>query len=266
MENQTNVWEGSYGRFEQLTYNPTTKKYTLRMPHGTLLEFAANHVGIRKSAHLTKIISPNAENTLTFTYETTTSIPILQRKLTKITDSFGRETTFTYNAAGYVIKIQDFSDREVLYTYDGDGRLLTARSPTVTSLGGVNNFPSGKTYNYNYYTKPASVATLNPALKYALTEVIYPNQVADGSNTPRYSWTYEHIVPEGGNNPYLGFVKKYTCGGGTFSYSYRADASAASLSGDDFMNKPLTTVTVVDRKGTERFIRSIIWVRYCQKQ
>lgn len=251
----TDVWEGTEGRFGRLTYDTTSApaKYILRMPHGTLLEFEADHDADGKPAHLTKITSPNALNTLSFTYEEqAVTADILQRKLLRITDSFGRTVSFTYADSKYpqgvstitISSILGDDDRTLQYEYTSEGQLLTMRSPVVTSPNGINDFPEGKQYQYRYYQKPDTVETLNPALKVALTAVIFPNQVADGTETPAHEWTYD--ADTSATNAYLAYVKTFKKGEGTFSYTYRA---IDSLTVTD-VNKAVREVTVTDRTGT----------------
>ncbi len=244
-----NVWEGTEGRFDRLTYDSssTPAKYVLRMPHGTLLEFEADDSAVGKPAHLTKIISPNTSNTLQFTYETTASTSLLERKLLSITDTFGRTLTLAYNDTDYpegASSITDFNGRTIQYDYDSTGRLLSKRSPTVTSPDNSNDFPNGKVYNYQYLDSTVE------ALSLALTAVIAPNQVADGTNTPYCQWTYDENVGSANTgssqSPYLGYVQTYTLGSGSFSYVYSA---LRSFSGAG-INDAVREIKVTDRMGT----------------
>jgi YD repeat-containing protein len=253
----TDVWEGTEGRFGRLTLT-TADMYTLRMPHGTLLTFKGT-AAVDNLAYLQQITSPNG-NTLVFTYDPNTS-----GRLMKITDSFGRDINFTYNAAGYVTEIADFTapeERKLVYTYDTDGRLTSARSPTVAGDGGKNAFPAGKTYEYKY------LGSVAPQLKYYLNKVVFPNQVgttsAPGTGKARYTWTYD--PDNAATNTYFGYIKSLTIGeaptvpptpgavsdGGTFRYSYRAIAAPPQQGDPDpGPNEVQREVTVTDRMGTK---------------
>ncbi len=253
-----NLWEGSRGRFGRLTYNASSAMYNLRMPHGTRLEFTADNSAAGKPAHLTKIISPNdtldstADTvTLAFTYETSSEqSAILKRKLKSITDSFGRVLNFNYaSSSEYVTSIVEQStSRTFTYTYDTDGQLLSMTSPAVSTPGNINNFSNGKKYEYQY------LDSTDATLKYLLKAVIFPNQVADSSKTPRYAWTYDQSSQSTGNsvNPNFGYVKSFTFGEGTFTYIYQALASFIGASS----NKAVRQIEVTDREGTKTIYKT----------
>lgn len=94
----------------------------------------------------------------------------------------------------------------------------------------------------------------DPLLKNAITDIIYPNQVASGGMEPRFRWVYI-IDPL---NTYFGYVKEHHVGnidpgtpahlraGGTYIYKYTPLFYSGAT--------PATSVTrinVTDRRGTE---------------
>jgi YD repeat-containing protein len=256
----TTVWEGTIGRYETVSYDGVANKYNMRMPHGTVLQFTADPV--TKAGNLTQITSPNG-NLLVFAYETAAiQADILKRKLLTITDSFGRVTTFAYTGQAQVQTITDFSGRVVTYVYNPAGQLTRVTSPAVTGDGPVigdkkNAFPQGKSYVYQYPT-PAVAGTW----KNNLLAVIFPNQVADATMTPRFQWQYDFSSAVGGgapgSNPYYGYVSSFTVGkppqiGGTFAYVYQALATlpAGVILPLAKVNTALRQTTVTDRNGNK---------------
>ncbi len=79
----------------------------------------------------------------------------------------------------------DFSGRVVRLTYDANGDLVSITTPAVTGTPNGNDFPQGKTTRFAY-TSGFSDQRLN----HNLTTIIAPNEVADGSLTPRTINTY----------------------------------------------------------------------------
>ena len=107
-------------------------------------------------------------NTLTFAYNGT-------GQLDSVTDDFGRVISFAYSANNLLTTITDFTGREVVFSYDGDDHLSEARSPVVTGTVTGNDFPDGLREQYRY---------TEAALPDHLTDVIFANEVEDGSLTP----------------------------------------------------------------------------------
>jgi YD repeat-containing protein len=81
--------------------------------------------------------------------------------------------------------VTDFAGRSVTLTYDGNGDLVGITTPAVTGTPNGNDFPQGKTTRF-VYTSGFSDQRLN----HNLTTLIFPNEVADGSLTPRLVSTY----------------------------------------------------------------------------
>ena len=247
----SSTWLGTGARFERMTYDGGNK-VSMRAPSGMKMEFLcegtpgqAGFKGI-----LSKILSPNG-NQIAFTYEP--GVTLLERRLMKITDAFGRDVDFVYGADGgsaWVTEIHDKTDpdleRVVQYTYDAEGRLTSVRSPTVTTTAGFNDFPDGKLTTYTYHSSS------DERLKYALTAVVFPNQNADGSLWPRVTWTYLDDDP---NHPLFGYVTGHTVGnpaaadglsaGGEFTYGYDLVNEGGGV--NDISIMP----TVLDRRNTE---------------
>ena len=236
----SNVWEDTSGRFDRASYDGGSIT-TLRMSGGTRLEFHTELEDGLLVGHLTAVISPN-DNRIVFTYESEADEPrLLKRKLLAITESYGRLIELFYEDPEYPIavsRIRDFSGREVIYDYNSAGQILSARSPTVTSTAGVNDFPGGKTTLYTYLDHA------NHRLRNAVTSVVFPNQEAGGLE-PRLTWTYDTDPA----SPAFGRVISHTVGnpaaggdlaaGGTYTYDY------------DFTGGSLLRTTATDRRGTE---------------
>lgn len=255
---ETRAWEGLHGRFDRMHYVADDELTTLRLRNGTQLEFhTVNEGDSYLEGILTAVVSPNL-NRVELEYQP--GDILFERKLLRIIDAFGRDIDFIYDDANnpnQVTRIIDFDGRELLYTYNpnGNGQLLSVRSPLVQSTNGLNDFPSGKTVEYSYLLDPVpdtDPQTTIPVLAYALTSVTYPNQ-AGGVGPPRYSWTYDETGSPL-DNSFYGFVLTHTVGsqtgdplldaGGTYSYEYEL------LSDDVDINTAFILTTVTDRRGT----------------
>ena len=245
-------WEGGPGRFERLSFDGANTA-ALRMPGGVELLFHTETVSGLLVGHLTAVVSPNTANRITFSYESAAAEPdLLKRRLLTITESFGRDIEFLYQNPldpKLVTTIRDFSGRELRYTYDSAGRMTSARSPVVSSTGGLNDFASGKTRSYEY------VQHSDLRLTNALASVVYPNEQAAGQE-PRLAWTYETDLL----SPFFGYVTSHTVGnpsapgdlaaGGVYQYSYE------DLGGGGGANHSAMRTTIVDRRGTVTILDS----------
>ena len=81
--------------------------------------------------------------------------------ITQITDTQGRLYAVTYTTAGPDQRIQTVSDfstppRELRYEYDGNGDLVSCRSPLVVGTPNGNDYPLGKTTLYAYSSDSAT--------------------------------------------------------------------------------------------------------------
>ena len=112
--------------------------YTRTLKNGTVYNFDMNGC-------LSNITDRNS-NSLTFVYDDSGKLPINGKseffvtqetgiiaydyKLTKITDTVGREVAFSYNDDGRLTKISDPEDREIVYEYDDKNNLVKAYDPS----------------------------------------------------------------------------------------------------------------------------------------
>ncbi len=228
----SNIWEGTTGRFGRMSLHDGVM--TLRMAGGTRLLFQTwTGGGIR--GVVSSIHSPN-DNQIAFTYDGVGEL--LDQKLIRITESYGREVELFYEDTDYpqgISRIRDFTNREWIYDYNNLGQILSVRSPTITSTGGFNDFPNGKRTYYTYRQHP------DPRLTHALTSLVLPNQLG---GKPAYEWTY-HEDPA---LPIFGFVSTHTIGapdfgvGGIYHYEYQTLPQGA--------NGETMRVSVTDRMGT----------------
>lgn len=117
-------------------------------------------------------------NALTFAYDA-------NGRLQTVTDTLGREITYAYDAQGFLTVVTDHLGRQVKLAYDTAGDLVSITSPAVTGTPHGNDFPNGKTTRFGYTSGLA-----DDRLNHNLTTIISPNEVADGSLTPRTINTY----------------------------------------------------------------------------
>ncbi|MBU1138106.1 MAG: hypothetical protein KKA76_03925, partial [Proteobacteria bacterium] len=102
------------GTFNQLICYGTYWKYTEK---DTRFTYLFTGPGSAQPAYLTSISDKNA-NTLTITTDPTTG------RIQRITDSAGRQISFTYNPAGYCSRITVPDGRTLEFIYDAYGQLL----------------------------------------------------------------------------------------------------------------------------------------------
>jgi YD repeat-containing protein len=153
----------------------------IRRPDGTRLTFF-HPLGEAPTAGALKSIANRFGDTITHEYDE-------QGQLKTVSDSYGRTWAFRYGK-GRLVEIREdkttLRGRTVRFSYDQENRLRRIDTTPVLSDGGIGNqFPDGKPYVLVY---PA--ATGDPALDTNITAVIYPNQVLDGSMTPRIQNVY----------------------------------------------------------------------------
>ncbi len=155
----TNVGAGRYtspaGYFEDLLQN-ANGTWTLTDAHGTKNNFNVDGT-------LGSIVDRNG-NTISFTYDAQGLLPVMgvsafsqtpgqkmvvamDYRLTKITDTVGRDINFFYNTDGRLDKIIDYAGREVKFTYDQNTDDLLAITRPVTT-----QFPNGVTKTFTYDT------------------------------------------------------------------------------------------------------------------
>jgi YD repeat-containing protein len=78
-------------------------------------------------------------------------------QLTDVVDDLDRTNHFSYDSAGLLAAVTDFSGRSVTYHYYGTGEtggspgdLKSVTTPAVTGTPNKNDFPNGKTTTYTY--------------------------------------------------------------------------------------------------------------------
>lgn len=232
------VWLQGIGRSDTFVLQPGGDYLA---PAGVFMTLENNGTGFRlidrngtvrlfgTSGKIQSITTRNG-NTLTYGYTT--------GQLTSITDDMGRTTNLIYDADDRIEAITDFTGREVRYTYDVQGNLVSARSPLVNGTPNGNDFPGGKIERYEYDT-----VNPDPDLAHNLTEVIAPNEVADGSLTPSLVLTYGATGPlhdrlltetRGGRNA------RGVPAGGTTTYTYNTLAGGT-----------IAQTTVTDPRGND---------------
>jgi len=126
--------------------------------------------------------------------------------------------------------VTDFAGRQVVYSYDDDGNLTSARSPVVSSTGGFNDFPNGRTTKYTYHTGT-----------HLLSGVIRPNQVGGQPERPYVTFDYHQNT----SGWWLNYVQKQTLGGDEIQYYYEPLVTVPS---DNFTTQRMRT-QVTDRRG-----------------
>jgi YD repeat-containing protein len=200
-------------------------EFLLRFPDGTRETYTA--------AGQIRLVQDRIGNRLEFDYTA--------GQLTTITDELGRVITLFYTPAGRLERLTDFTGREVLFSYDTAQHLTEVRSPLVLGTPHGNDFPLGKRERYVYDSGAG-----NPALVHNLIAVVAPNEVADGSLTPRA------MVHFGAGGADFDRVLMLTSGGtnasgvpagGTIRYTY--DFAPAGGPPGTFAR-----TTVTDRNGT----------------
>lgn len=242
-------WVGGHGRFEHIVWSPDDPDVLLlRRPGGEELEFEVAETPEGIEGLLVRIVSPNRANAVTLGYEDAAVQPaLLQRRLLSITDAFGRAGALHYEAPDrpdLVTRLVGPTGREVAYTYDDDGLLTEARLPAVTSTGGLNDYHDGVATRYRYVDADSAAAP-------ALAAVVFPNEVAAGSDAAALSWTY---LEDPEDDRLDGFVASHTAGtaevGGTWTYEHTLVPASDSASSRDEV-----AVQVVDRRATVTDLR-----------
>ncbi len=101
------------------------------------------------SGKIDRIIDRNS-NQLQFFYNPGTG------QLVQIMDTLGRPFQISYDGAGRIQFVQDFSGRQLVYQHyvsgpgGSIGDLMSVRSPVVTGTPTSNDFPAGKTAQFTY--------------------------------------------------------------------------------------------------------------------
>jgi RHS repeat-associated protein len=249
----------AYERTPDGSYRSPTGYYTglVMNRDGTFVEREPNGTKIHYSrpagnglAVMTRLVDRNG-NTMRFVYNA-------QNQLTRVLDTLGRAIDYSYNAQGRLVRVQDFLGRTIQFEYDTRGDLVSVTSPAVTGTPTRNDFPRGKTTEYDY-----SSGFANPVLNHNLLAITAPNEVAS-RGPARIQLVYETNTA----SPNLDRVLRQTIGGtnrpaefangqvrfrsdvrvpagGTISYEYRF---LGAVRPGDF-NSAMTQTTVTDRNG-----------------
>ncbi len=224
------------GFYNRLTRNGDGT-YTLRNAHGGQAVF--NALDASPTRGTLASISDRDGNTMRFQYDTF-------GRLITVTDTLGRPITYAYNVDSYLDHIQDFTGRQVRFAYS-NGDLISVTLPAVTGTPNGNDFPNGKTWRYTY-----SSGFGDARLNHNLISLIAPNEVADGSLTPRVVNTYgttgydfDRVIQQvwGGTNATT------VPAGGTITLSYE-QLNPGGDSND--LTLPRNRTTIMDRNGNQK--------------
>ena len=162
------------GRYTELVSDGTGIVLTHR--HGVVETYLPLDNGAAPGA-LRSIADRNG-NTLLFTYDGA-------GRLQTVSDTAGRDITYGYDDQDRIVAVTDYNSRAVTLAYDGNGDLVSITRPAVTGTEHGNDFPLGTTTRFAY-----SSGEQDLRLNHNLTAIISPNEVADGSLTPRTINTY----------------------------------------------------------------------------
>jgi YD repeat-containing protein len=212
--------------------------HTLRWPDGTLEDFHAFD-GANVQGALMRRTDP-AGNTMTCQYDH-------QGLLVSTTDTMGRAVQLGYDDAGRRVSATDFAGRTWSYEYDAAGNLISTTSPPVTGTPNGNDFPAGKTTEFEWTDGFA-----NPQNDHNLLAVVRPAE--NGSAIASCSLGYQTGAP--GLEP-RDRVAQLTLGGtnasgipagGTIDFAYTQEPLGPD---PDDPNTARWTTTIVDRMGNE---------------
>jgi len=132
---QGGTYTADTGYFDKLIKNPDGS-FTLTTKDQTVYQFAiVAGTPFMVGGPVYRLLSITDRN------NNTTSLTYAAGDLTKITDTYGRFLTLTYNPSHHLFQVIDPLGRRTTFTYDGTGRRLAR----VTD-------PAGKTLRYTYNT------------------------------------------------------------------------------------------------------------------
>ena len=131
------------------SYFTTTRNgdgtYTIREKNGLTYTFENVAGTLGQKARLTRLQDRNG-NTLTLAYSAGCG-----NRLCSVTDGLGRSLTFTYDGAGRIHDIKDWTNRSFQYGYDANGNLTSFKNPLAVS-------GSQDQVSYEYYTSDPQLA------------------------------------------------------------------------------------------------------------
>ncbi len=212
-------------------------------------------------------------NFMQFLYSTPSGLS--KQVLTTVVDTMGRNIVYRYYSEsdtnvgrrGRLQEIEDFrrdnsaSGRKVRFDYDSEGNLIASTSPVVTGTPNGNDFPDGKTTQYQYTGSsdiPLGVSGMDrERLLHNLTGIQYPNETANDPvpsdstlDNPRESNAYGDDPSDPAS---FDRVTTFTVGGintsgvdagGEIRYKYEIVALNAVTTNDPFLK-----TQVIDRRG-----------------
>ena len=186
------VFNSPDGVYTLFRYFPYANMYVLRNREGVRTYFEGDWI--------VKIKDPQG-NEIKFIYDKSG----IDWVLDYVVDTLGRMIDFAH-VDGRLASIEDFSGRRVEYYYDANGDLCGVRTPTVTSTGGFNDFPTGRVERYTYMSEQGNL------LDHKLTSIIRPNDVTQAEppyGTPSAQFVYETDP----NAVFFGWCTAQTLGG-----------------------------------------------------
>jgi YD repeat-containing protein len=172
--------------FDGTTFTPMSGRFVAVVSDTTAITLTARDGMVETYYPLNDATAPGAlksiadrnGNALTFAYDS-------QGRLTTVTDTLGRAIAYAYDTNSRLSTVTDFAGHAVTLAYDTNGDLISITTPAVTGTPHGNDFPQGKTTRFAYTSGSA-----DQRLNHNLTTVISPNEVADGTLTPRVVNTY----------------------------------------------------------------------------
>jgi len=154
-------------------------------------------------------ISDRNDNTLSYSYDDLGNLDF-------VTDTLGRVIDYRYDLDGHITEIEDFSGRIISFEYDANDDLVAVTSPAVTDTSTGNNFAEGRTTRYAYSSGNADVAD-----NHNLEQIIRPNEVAFGDNSPYITLTYDNATDRVTSQTWGGTNANGVEAGGTMTYDYQ---------------------------------------------
>lgn len=224
---------GKHGVYTRLYYDGT--QWIIRGRHGSRSYFELDPARSGTVARLVRVEDASGNN-LQIAYNSTGSYV---GTVSSVTDSLGRVVTFTYATVSGFTRLDTVTDsagRAVVYGFDSTGNLVSVRSPTVTSTGGINDFASGRTEKYTYVSGT-----------HLLESIARPREVAANPTSPAayVSFTYYDDSPSH-TAWWDGWVSSQTLGSHAITYQYETGLTPSVSVGTTVIRTKVT-----DRRGNE---------------
>lgn len=231
------------GYFFDIIFDESTSSYQIIFPDQTKWVFNWPPENYNASDDryermlINKIVDRNG-NSLTFSYEDTPDTSfgdppykIRGTRLKQVTDTLGRPINFTYHSDGRFAAISDFAGRVVKYDYYPEtnryaGCLKSVNNPAVTGTPNGNDFPQGKTTQYEYGEQGKLKRIIDPK-----GQVVIENH---------YSKTNDSLAPD------YGAVTRQVWGGDVIDLRYY------KVTPDGANNGAVVKTIINDRNGNVR--------------